>query len=158
MIHVFESTDVNSSDISCSLPKMSYDEFRQMADSYDSFMDHLRRNICISRNIGIEVAIGGERVSKAVDFATGSINKQNEMAELIYTASEQSTTAINEIAINSQEISSSTTTNLESARIFLCGLRKPAVKYRRSAPCWEPSEIQLMPFPTTRQILSKSSH
>ncbi|WP_265823121.1 methyl-accepting chemotaxis protein [Geovibrio ferrireducens] len=116
MIHVFESTDTNSSDISCSLPKMSYDEFRQMAESYDSFMDHLRRNICISRNIGIEVAIGGERVSKAVDFATGSINKQNEMAELIYTASEQSTTAINEIAINSQEISSSTTTNLESAK------------------------------------------
>ncbi|MGE4498308.1 MAG: methyl-accepting chemotaxis protein [Deferribacterales bacterium] len=116
MIHVFESTDVNSSDISCSLPKMSYDEFRQMADSYDSFMDHLRRNIGVSRNIGIEVAIGGEKVSKAVEFATESINKQNEMAELIFTASEQSTTAINEIAVNSQEISSSTTTNLESAK------------------------------------------
>ncbi|HAL85953.1 MAG TPA: methyl-accepting chemotaxis protein [Deferribacteraceae bacterium] len=116
MIHVFESTDVNSSDISCSLPKMSYDEFRQMAESYDSFMDHLRRNICVSRNIGIEVAIGGEKVSKAVDFATESITRQNNMAELIFTASEQSTTAINEIAVNSQEISSSTTTNLESAK------------------------------------------
>jgi methyl-accepting chemotaxis protein len=112
----FESTDTNSSDISGSLPKLSYDEFRQMSDSYDSFMEHLRRNIGTSRNIGIEVAIGAERVSKAVDFSSDSINKQNAMAELIYTSSDQSTTAIHEIAVNSQEIASSTTDNLDSAK------------------------------------------
>jgi methyl-accepting chemotaxis protein len=116
MIEVFESTDTNSSDISGSLPKLSYDEFRQMSDSYDSFMEHLRRNIGTSRNIGIEVAIGAERVSKAVDFSSDSINKQNAMAELIYTSSDQSTTAIHEIAVNSQEIASSTTDNLDSAK------------------------------------------
>lgn len=116
MISVFQSTDLNSSDISSSLPKLSHDEFREMSDSYDSFMEHLRGHICSSRNIGIEVAIGGEKASKAVDHATESIKKQNEMAELIYTASEQSTTAINEIAINSQEISSSTTSNLDNAK------------------------------------------
>lgn len=150
MIGVFESTDTNFSDISGSLPKLSYDEFRDMSESYDSFMDHLRRNICSSRNIGIEVAIGGERVSKAVDFSTESINKQNEMAELIYSASKQSTTAINEIAESSQDIASSTTANLESARSISSSLEDASVEIAQVG-------VMLGTFGNTVEALSNNS-
>ncbi|WP_022850111.1 methyl-accepting chemotaxis protein [Limisalsivibrio acetivorans] len=113
---VFQGTDKDHSDLTKDLPVISHDEFKTMSDSYNIFIEQLRGNVEKLREIGIDIALSSAKVGKAVEKAESNITEQDQMADMIYSASQQSTTAINEISQNTQEISSSTAENLEEAK------------------------------------------
>lgn len=94
----------------------TYDEFRDLANNYNSFIGQLRETVHSLRHMGINTAVGAASVVNQVKEACGKANSQGELARIVFGNSQVATDTLSTISDNTQQIASSTSDNLDSAR------------------------------------------
>ncbi len=94
----------------------TYDEFRDLAENYNNFIGQLRETVHSLRHMGINTAVGAASVVNQVKEASGKANSQGELARIVFSNSQVATETLSTISDNTQQIASSTSDNLDSAR------------------------------------------
>lgn len=106
----------DEADLSVRLETESHDEFRDLVNNYNLFMEHLCDTITNLRQLGIHVAVGSTKVVSQVRNVSGRANDQGELATVVFGNSQSATQSLNNISDNTQQVAGSTATSLESAR------------------------------------------
>jgi methyl-accepting chemotaxis protein len=150
MIAFFNAHDSKEVDLSDPLPVSTVDEFQDLAESYNRFLENLREMISAVRATGVNIAINSCRAAKAIGETTTSAQIQESMAGEIYNFSEQSTQAIDQVAQNCQIVSATTSNNLEMARSSMGELHEATSKIDQSL-------TQLREFEGTVTTLNSNS-
>ena len=110
--------EMNSGEINLSnrLQALSHDEFLELADNYNCFLDQLRTTIHSLRKMGINVAVGATTVLNQVKEASGKAGNQDELSGVVFNNSQQATQTLGYISDNAQHIAASNSESLNSAR------------------------------------------
>lgn len=116
---IFEEISQGEGDFSCDLPQITHDEFRQLAQSYNSFAAKMRHIISEVRKSSVSVARDSTRVKIRLDETVTTVRQQGELTEVVFTASNKATQSISDVTNSTQLIADSTNANLEKARISL---------------------------------------
>lgn len=103
-------------DISATLPQYTFDEISTMAESYNDFSDSLKKMIASTRRRSVQVALSATQLQKVVNEAHTSAAQQETQAQMVFQASKEATSAIDEIAAHTLEISERNSNNLEEVR------------------------------------------
>lgn len=111
-----KSMATDDADLSQSLEVKSVDEFAELADNYNQFMARLRQTIVTIRRMGMGIAVSSARVVNSVSDSAGKASGQGDLANLVFSSSDEATQSISAISANTQTISTSTSDSLESAR------------------------------------------
>lgn len=98
------------------LETVTHDEFRDLADNYNRFLDQLKDMVLTLRKMGINTAVGAASVVTQVKEASTKAEEQGELSRLVFGNSQAATETLNTISDNTQQIASSTSDNLDSAR------------------------------------------
>ena len=116
--------EMNSGEINLSnrLQALSYDEFLDLADNYNCFLDQLRKTIHSLRKMGINVAVGATTVLNQVKEASNQAGNQDELSGVVFNNSQQATQTLGYISDNAQHIAASNSESLNSARESLSEL------------------------------------
>ncbi|WP_162139904.1 methyl-accepting chemotaxis protein [Limisalsivibrio acetivorans] len=112
---VLKEVSEGEGDISMDMPSKTYDEMGELATNYNSFMQSLRDIIGDIRVLGVNIGVESAKVVRNVDTATSETKRQDTLSETVYQASTRATDAIESVAANSVQISTSTSNNLEFA-------------------------------------------
>ncbi|BAI80275.1 methyl-accepting chemotaxis protein [Deferribacter desulfuricans SSM1] len=150
IIEIFNEIGSGEGDLSKDLPVTTYDEFRELSNSYNSFLKKLREIIDSVRSHGILIAISSAKVKAKISKATLNSKKQGELAEQVFNASNEANVAITEITENTQYVTSSTQNNINSAKDSLEKMNEVADKIQKV-------NDQFMQFLNVVDILSNSS-
>lgn len=94
----------------------THDEFRELATNYNCFLDQLKQTVLSLRKMGINTAVGSATVVSHVKEASSKANSQGELSRLVFGNSQVATETLNTISDNTQQIASSTSDNVDSAR------------------------------------------
>ncbi|MEA3465840.1 MAG: methyl-accepting chemotaxis protein [Thermodesulfobacteriota bacterium] len=122
--HIFDDIGKDGGDLSRDVPLITYDEIRDLSESYNHFMVKLREIIDQVRQQGVQISVGSASLGKQVqETATISV-QQGELSDVIYASSAESNGATSEIADNAQTIQASTSQQLEQARNSLTRLQE----------------------------------
>ena len=113
---IFEEIGRGEGDFSKDLPVYSHDELRELANSYNRFADKMRQIIHEVRKSSVSIAREAVMVRKNVGETTAKATRQGEITESVFTASNEATQAIQEISGAAEVISTSTESNLGTAR------------------------------------------
>ncbi len=113
---IFDEIGRGEGDFSKDLPVYSHDELRELANSYNRFADKMRQIIHEVRKSSVSIAREAVFVRKNVGETSAKAARQGEITELVFTASNEATQAIQEVSGATDVISHSTETNLETAR------------------------------------------
>lgn len=116
LIRDFSLADGNGTDLSMKITARTYDEFRELADTFNSFLVRLRQAFLEVRQMGVVIAVNSVQVGRKIDLAAGHAEQQGELAKDIFVSSQEATAAFHEIAGNTHQICASTSQNLEVAR------------------------------------------
>lgn len=116
MIHFFEENNKQDVDLSAKLPVTTFDEYQELSIQYNAFIERLRDMIMGVRKMGVDIAVNAVRASKAINDTAANSQEQGTMAADIFSSSDQSTQAIDQVANHSQTVSATTSDNLEMAR------------------------------------------
>ena len=103
-------------DLSQNMPVKTYDEMRELAEGYNVFMEKLRDILWRVRTLGVNIGVESAIVVKNVTAATREAEYQGELSQIIFSASENTTTAIDSVSENSISINETTAKNLEYAK------------------------------------------
>lgn len=103
-------------DLSENIHSITYDEFRELAENCNRFVDKLRKTIVEIRRMGINIAVNSVGVAKQVKDASKTVDEQNMMANDIFVSSEQSKSAHSDISDNTQQVCASTSESIDVAR------------------------------------------
>lgn len=114
--HQLKSMATDDADLSKELQVSSFDELADLAENYNQFIARLRKMILMIRRMGMGIAVSSAKVVNSVTDSAGKASGQGELANLVFTSSDEATRSINAISENTQTISSSTSSSLESAR------------------------------------------
>ena len=116
---------MNSGEINLSnrLQTNSNDEFLDLANNYNCFLDQLRKTIHILRKMGIEVAVGATTVVNQVNDASNKAENQGTLSESVFSNSAEATQTLGHISDNAQHIAASNSESLNSARGSLTELQ-----------------------------------
>ena len=116
---------MNSGEINLSTPLVtnSNDEFLDLTNNYNNFLDRLRKTIHILRKMGIEVAVGATTVVNQVNDASNKAVSQGELSEAVFSNSAEATQTLGHISDNAQHIAASNSESLNSARGSLTELQ-----------------------------------
>ena len=109
-------------DLSNRLQTFSYDEFLELSDNYNRFLDQLRTTIHSLRKMGINVAVGATTVLNQVKDASSKAGTQDELSGVVFGNSQQATETLGFISDNAQHIAASNSESLNSARESLSEL------------------------------------
>ncbi|MBN2643898.1 MAG: methyl-accepting chemotaxis protein [Desulfuromonadaceae bacterium] len=120
---IFNEIGQGAGDLSRDIPPATQDEISELAHGYNSLMNKLRETIGEVRRQGVEIAVRSASVGKQLTETTTISTQQGELADAIYTSSQESTGATNEIADNAQTIQASTSQQLDQARTSLSKLQ-----------------------------------
>lgn len=117
--------NMNSGEINLSNPLQtnSNDEFLELTNNYNSFLDRLRTTIHTLRKMGIEVAVGATTVVNQVNDASNKAVNQGELSESVFSNSAEATQTLGHISDNAQHIAASNSESLNSARGSLTELQ-----------------------------------
>lgn len=126
MISFFDQNNSDQVDLEARLPVTTFDEYQELSEKYNEFIDRLRQMIGTVRKMGVDIAVNATRAAKAINDTAANSCEQNELAADIYNSSEQSTQAIEQVADHSQTVSATTTDNLEMARSSMGELSQAA--------------------------------
>ena len=66
------------------LQSTSHDEFRDLADNYNHFLDQLRETVHSLRKMGIDVAVGSTKVLNQVKEASEKAINQGELSTIVF--------------------------------------------------------------------------
>jgi methyl-accepting chemotaxis protein len=104
-----------SKDLSVNVQMSTNDEIRNLAESYNIFIEEIRNILNESKKNSLTVAIECARVVKQVSLSLDNAKKQGELAEVIRSSSKESGAAIADITRSTQDISSSIKENHQTA-------------------------------------------
>lgn len=94
----------------------SIDEIYDLADNFNTFLGNLRDIIEDLRSVGLSIATEIAVISKQINESNQAAQEQGSMSDEIFNASQESTTALNDVSMNTTDITSSTAANLESVQ------------------------------------------
>ncbi len=137
-------------DLTRDLPLMTYDEIRLLSQSYNGFLSKLREIIDSVRKLGVNIASDSARVAKIIRDAVISTERQDALTQAVFNASHEATQAIKDVSSNTQQISASTSTNLDKARSSLTEMAHAAAQI-------DDIGLKLSHFVTTVEGLSRCS-
>ncbi|NTU60003.1 MAG: methyl-accepting chemotaxis protein, partial [Deltaproteobacteria bacterium] len=115
-IDIFEEIGKGEGDLSRDLPVSTYDEFRSLSESYNRFIGRLREIIGSVRKIGVTIAAESAEVSQRIEASATRASAQEQLAQVIFQHSDESTRAIDTTSAHARDITDSTARNLETAR------------------------------------------
>ena len=116
MTEVLRGVEDRDGDISATLPDQTYDEISEMARSYNGFSDSLKKMIADTRQRSVKVSLSASQLQKVILETKGSAQAQEEQAQKVFQASQESSQAIDGIASHTQNIAKSNDNNLEEIR------------------------------------------
>jgi len=125
---IFNEIARGEGDFSRNLPLVTHDELRELAEGYNRFADKMRHIISEVRTMSVNIAREAVQVKTRVESSAKDAQAQGQMTEVVFTASTESTAAIDSVSASSQSISASTNANLEIARTSLAEMRDIAGK------------------------------
>ncbi len=125
---IFNEIARGEGDFSRDLPVTTHDELRELAQSYNRFADKMRQIISDVRTMSVRIAREAVQVKARVEHSAADAREQGRMTEVVFTASTESTRAIDEVSRSTQSISSSTNANLDIARQSLAEMEDIAGK------------------------------
>ncbi len=125
---IFNEIARGEGDFSRNLPVVTHDELRELAEGYNRFADKMRQIISEVRTMSVNIAREAVQVKTRVESSATDAEKQGQMTEVVFTASSESTQAIDSVSASTQNISASTTGNLEIARASLAEMKDIAGK------------------------------
>ncbi|WP_265821957.1 methyl-accepting chemotaxis protein [Geovibrio ferrireducens] len=113
---LLEEVSEGEGDLSLDMPQLTYDEMSELAGNFNRFMEKLRDIIRQVRVLGVNIGVESAKVVKNVDAASKDAKTQDVLANTVFEASERVTDAIETVAANSVQISTTTVNNLSHAR------------------------------------------
>lgn len=116
IISIFNDIGQGEGDLSRNIPVMTYDEIRELSESYNRFLAKMRQIISNVRLMAVRIAMESARSFKNVDESLTSAKEQSSLAEQVRVASDETTQGINQVTDQTHHISESTLLNLELAR------------------------------------------
>ena len=116
IISIFNDIGQGEGDLSRNIPVMTYDEIRELSESYNRFLAKMRQIISNVRLMAVRIAMESARSFKNVDESLASAKEQSSLAEQVQVASDETTQGINQVTDQTHHISESTLLNLELAR------------------------------------------
>ena len=125
---IFNEIARGEGDFSRNLPLVTHDELRDLAVSYNHFADKMRQIIGDVRTMSVSIARDAVVVKSRVEGAANNARRQGQLTEVVFSASTESTSAIDSVSASTQQISASTTKNLEIARASLGEMREISEK------------------------------
>ncbi|SNB46576.1 methyl-accepting chemotaxis protein [Geobacter sp. DSM 9736] len=146
----FVQSGKDHGDLSSDMPINTYDEIRDFGESYNNFLGKLREVIGRLRKIGVNTASQSALVLKRLMDSQASCEKQGEKAHVIFEYSSRITDNVRNVSESVREISSSTATNLETARESYNDLLEVAEKIGQTSE-------KLSAFNITVEELNRSS-
>ena len=126
MIAFFSVSNSQEINLANSLPVTTHDEYQILSDRYNDFIDRLRSMIGTVRKMGVNIAVNAARATRSITNTTDDAQSQGAMADDIFSSSDQSTQAIDQVAQNCQVVSATTSDNLEMARTSMDELTSAA--------------------------------
>jgi methyl-accepting chemotaxis protein len=150
MMTVFRDIGAGEADVSRDLSCTADGEMGELVRNYNMFLGRLRETLGELRKMSISIAREAAIVLKWVGETSGSATRQGELTDTVFTASDESTKAINEVTSHTQAISHSTSTHLDSARSSLEEMRDIVAKM-------EDVGAKLGNFTATVDTLTRSS-
>lgn len=138
-------------DLSRDLPLPATGPMRGWAQAYNGLLGVIRDTLSEIRMKSVSIAREASIVRKQVADTADGANRQGQLTETVFTASEESTKAIENISGNAQLISGSTGSNLERAQESLRELRGVEDKIDRMTE-------RLGGFADTVEALTARSH
>ena len=120
---IFNEIARGEGDFSRNLPLVTHDELRDLATSYNLFAEKMRQIISDVRRASVNIARDAVLVKSRVEESARDAQSQGQMTEVVFTASAESTSAIESVSASTQQISGSTTKNLDVARASLGEMR-----------------------------------
>ncbi len=105
------------------LQSSSHDEFHDLANNYNLFLDQLRGTVHSLRKMGINVAIGSTTVVNHAKEASNKAISQGELSAVVFANSAEATETLGNISDNAQHIAASNSESLNSARKSLTELQ-----------------------------------
>ncbi len=115
-------------DISKDIPLITNDEIREVSENYNRFMKKMRGILGYSKKTGLTIAVESTKITKRIADSHNSAKKQGELADIIFSSSNEVNAAISEVSRNTQDISSLTLGHLETAKESFQKLRDVAGK------------------------------
>ena len=116
---------MNSGDMDLTNPlqSSSHDEFQDLANNYNCFLDQLRGTVHSLRKMGINVAVGSTTVVNQAKEASSKAMSQGELSAVVFGNSAEATQTLGNISDNAQHIAASNSESLNSARESLAELQ-----------------------------------
>lgn len=121
--HQLEAMSAGEINLSNHLQTETHDEFRDLAQNYNRFLDQLRETVHTLRQMGINVAVGSATVVNQVKDVSAKAHNQGELSTVVFGNSQVATQTLGNISDNAQHIASSTSESLNSARDALSELQ-----------------------------------
>jgi methyl-accepting chemotaxis protein len=103
-------------DISKNIPLVSHDEIRKLSENYNIFIQKIRDILNSTRMMVLNISVDSTKVSKRVKDSTIKSKKQGELADIIFSTSNEVNQALNDVSKNTQAIHLSTIQNLNTAK------------------------------------------
>lgn len=127
---IFDEISRGEGDFSRDLPTVTHDELRTLALAYNHFAEKMREIIGEVRRKSVNIARESVLVGKNVAASVERANQQGELADVVFGASGEATTAIHEVSQATERIAHSTESNLETARSALGEMYKVVDKVK----------------------------
>ncbi|GGP19679.1 methyl-accepting chemotaxis protein [Silvimonas iriomotensis] len=103
-------------DLSRDVPVITSDEIAALAGACNRFLAKQREIIASVQTMTVGIALEAARSMKSISDSAQSAHQQDALAQKVVAASDSTTVGINDVSHRTQEISGSTTHNLEMAR------------------------------------------
>ncbi len=105
IISIFNDIGQGEGDLSRNIPVMTYDEIRELSESYNRFLAKMRQIISNVRLMAVRIAMESARSFKNVDESSASAKEQSSLAEQVQVASDETTQGINQVTDQTHHIS-----------------------------------------------------
>ncbi|WP_028534183.1 methyl-accepting chemotaxis protein [Paludibacterium yongneupense] len=116
IISIFNEIGAGEGDLSRDIPTITYDEIRELSQSYNLFLRKMREIISTVRLMSVRIALGSALTRKNVSESLLSAEEQDVIATQVREASNQTTEGTGQVSSQTQGISQTTNTNLSMAR------------------------------------------
>ncbi len=103
-------------DLSRDVPVITTDEIAALAGACNRFLAKQREIIASVQTMTVGIALEAARSMKSISDSAQSAHQQDALAQKVVAASDSTTVGINDVSHRTQEISGSTTHNLDMAR------------------------------------------
>ena len=113
---IFNEIARGEGDFSRNLPLITQDELRELSAGYNRFAEKMRQIIGEVRKMSVSIAREAVLVKARVEDTVKSAREQVRLTETVFTASNESTRAIQDVSGSTHAISDSTNGNLDIAR------------------------------------------